>query len=247
MVWTAFLAHGLGVTLPLRVPFTLGLAVWYLYAGDRISDAAWGRASEERHTFHHNYRRFFISVAVAATPLMLALIEHLPSAVRAGWLLLSFPLMAYLLAVHVLNLRLTKEPLVAVFFATAVGLPVLIQAGGISGLAKGAVVVFGFLCWLNCVAVARWERSLQTADRLTAWLARHFQLAATLSICSAMPLLTTLQTAPLAWAIVAAAICLLLLDASRDHLEATTLRALADASLLTPFAVWPIEKLLTAR
>ena len=246
VLWTAFLAHQAGVALPLRVPATLGLAVWYVYAGDRISDAFQGRAAEERHGFHKEHQRAFAFAALAAAPMLVLLIAWLPPAIRVGWLLLSLPLIAYFLAVHLVRFQVTKEPLVAVFFAAGAGLPVLLQRNSLGHLAAWSLVGFGCVCWLNCVAVARWEGSLRAADPATAWLGDHFQVAAALTICTALPLLVTAQTAPIAWATVTAAGCLLLLDMSREHLESTALRALADASLLTPLVAWPLAKLLMA-
>ena len=240
-VWTCFLAHQFQLALPFTAPLALALAVWLLYAADRMLDAARGEAAEERHRFHHSHRRGFLLCATAGAVCLLFLVARLPGALRLGWLLLAVPLAVYVSAVHALQLRrFSKEPLVAIFFASAVSMPLLTNPGAAKGDALLSAAVFAGLCWLNCAAIARWERTLRAADAFTAMMGRHFAVAAGLGICFALPLLLSRHSLGTACAAMAAAALLVLVDQSGNHLPQTVRRALADAALLTPLIVWPL-------
>ncbi len=247
-VWTAFLAHQLRLDLSFAVPLALGLAVWLLYAADRIHDATAGEIAEERHRFHLVHRRGFMAGGAAVSLLLALLVAHLPYALRQGWLLLSAPLFLYLAVVHLLRLRrFSKEPLVALFFAAAVTMPLLASQARSGKTIFLTALAFGCLCWLNCTAIARWEQTLCATDICTAWLGRHFALGAALTVCLAMPLIALGHTAAVGIAAMAAAACLLLLDRRGRHLARTTRRGLADAALLTPIVVWPVLNLFKLR
>ena len=251
-VWTAFVAHAFRVALPWTSPAALALAVWLLYAADRVSDAAHGTMLQERHRFHHQYQGRFSVAALCVLPLLGVLIVHLPRALRTGWLLMVVPMGAYVAAVHVLHLRrVPKEVLVACFFATAVVMPTLVS-GRVRPLQSAtAAVVFGVLCWINCVGIARWEHTPAAAmDPVTAWLSFHFErvavvLAVVLSVTAAA-LVAHHQAGcgAVCAAAASAVLLLLLLERSRFRLSANVLRALADAALLTPLLLWPAVSLV---
>ncbi len=155
------------------------------------------------------------------------------------WLGLSVPLLLYAGAVHLLRLRsMPKELLVGLFFAVAVVMPACIgQARLLPLLFQGGL--FGSLCWLNCIAIARWQaveapvwqRSAASGSvRLRSLLLLLLAgCAAALAVC---PLLIVLPIA-------LAAFVLLLLNEQRRCIEPVRLRALADAALLTPLLVLP--------
>lgn len=247
-MWTAFLAHQFRLGIPSIAPVALGLAVWLLYVGDRIRDAASGEIAEERHRFHFLHCRGFTVVAVLVATMLVLLVVRLPHALRHGWFLLGVPLCVYLAAVHLLRLRrVSKEPLVAMFFAAGVTMPLLASRAVVSNTILLIFVAFGCLCWLNCIAIARWEQALSAADVCTAWLGRHFGFAVALTGCLATPLLRLGCAEPVGFAVWASATCLLLLDQHGRHLARTTRRALADAALLTPAVVWPVLALLKLR
>ena len=256
-LWCVFLARCFDVRLPAVVPAALALAVWMFYAADRVSDAARGErdavaihALAERHVFHHRYRYAFVVGGAASLPLLFTLMTGLPAGVRNAWLLLAVPLLLYVLAVHALHLHhVPKEPLVGVFFAAATALPVWIFGHVSLHVLAPAAIAFGFLCWLNCIAIARWESTPPDAmDWCTGLLARHLEQAAALAGLLAATLMyaSTRHTAAALAAFLSAG-AILLLDQLRERVGQTHLRALADAALLTPFAVWPLFWLLTPR
>ena len=239
-LWTAFLTRQFHTHLPFAATLALALAVWVLYVADRVHDAAKGDLLQARHRFHLLYRHQLLLGAVLAGCVVLLLLTRLPASLRTAWLLLALPLAVYVLAVHVLHLcRVPKEPLVAVFFATAAALPVLVS-GGAAGMALTlAASSFGLVCWLNCAAIARWEGMLLAADPLTRWLGAHLDAGAWLVALLMAPALFMRGSTAVAVASLTAAACLVQLHRKRDLLSPETLRALADAALLTPLVVWP--------
>ena len=241
-LWTVFTARCFEVRLPWTVPAALSLAVWMLYAADRLADASHGAgAMQERHWFHREHRFAFVCCLFAAVPLMVALLFAMPADVRNAWMLMSLPMAIYAGAVHLLRLpRLPKEHLVGVFFAVAVSLPVLVARGfGPHGIANAAVA-FGAVCWMNCVAIARWEQETQT-DGMTLWAAKRFPLAACV-LCVLCMLLPVVRGGHVlfGFACVLALVALVLMDRARRGISPLVLRSLADAALLTPLLLWPL-------
>ncbi len=237
-LWTIFFARSFGVALPWVVPAALALAVWMLYALDRTADAAAGHeALAERHHFHHHHRFAFIGTVLGAVPVLALMIALLPSALRTAWLLLALPLAIYVAAVHILRLRrLPKEHLVALFFAVATMMPVVASRSVAAVRLIPAMAAFGAICWLNCIAIVRWEHTpASTLDSVTAWSAAHFR---DVIIAVLLAMLPSIPWQPeIAITCAASALLLLLLENTRP--SAATLRALADAALLTPLVVLP--------
>jgi hypothetical protein len=104
-----------------------------------------------------------------------------------------------------------------------------------------AGVLFAVLCWLNCVAIERWEGRgalSPLAHDSTLWAARHLGcLLVSGALASAgLGLLGRSHTSYslLALSLAAAFALLKLLEANRRYLSVEALRILADAALLTP-------------
>lgn len=240
-LWTAFTAASFHLALPWTAPAALAVAVWMLYAADRLSDARQqAEPLRERHRFHAQHARAFAIAIACAAFVLCVLITQLPQALRTAWLLLAVPLLAYVAAVHVLHGRVPKEALVGVFFGSATLAPSLLEHRGVTPLISAAL--FGVLCWLNCVFIARAEGAIHSAAHgLTAWAVRHFHTAcmvlACMALCAAMLVPHAL---PRAGAILLSSLLLLALDRVRAATDAVRLRALADAALLTPLLIWPL-------
>ncbi len=241
-LWTVLVARVFRVALPWTAPLALAVAVWMLYAADRLADAAAGKAFEERHRFHQQHSTAFAICWLACAPVLLALVLHLPHALRDGWLLLAVPLAAYVGAVHALRLgQVPKEPLIAVFFGMAVAMPVISSDLLPPGL-LAAVVIFALLCWLNCAAIAAWESPWSGyLDPSTYWLGRHFIASSAVAVLAASWI--AFQHDPSRWIGIAAAtslVLLLILQQQRSRMSRTHVRALADLALLTPVIVLPL-------
>lgn len=214
----------------------LALAVWLFYVGDRVLDAARAAAGplQARHLFHARHRRSFGLAAAVALPILALLVLRLPGPVRAAWLWLALPMAIYALAIHRWTVRrMPKELVVSVMFAVAVSLPALLESPGHVDAAVGRGALFAAVCWVNCVAIARWEgvwRGVAAAS--TAWGARHLRELCAGVACASVLLAGLLGPASLYCGLSAA--LLLLLDIRRHRVDAVALRGLADACLLTP-------------
>jgi len=237
-LWTIFLADAVHAPLPWTAPLALALAVWIFYAADRMSDARGASSDlEERHRFHARHRHGFLIAISFAVPFLAALVISLPTEIRTAWLLLVLPLCGYAAAVHWLKLRVPKEMIVGLFFASAVAAPSILQAP--DPMQATVAVAFGVLCWLNCVGIARAERA--ATGRVTGWLVQNFR-AVTVTFAVAVLLSATMleQARDALLAVAVAAALLHLLDHLEPHLSPLRTRALADAALLTPILLWPM-------
>ncbi|MGI4855155.1 MAG: hypothetical protein ACRYF4_14050 [Janthinobacterium lividum] len=246
-LWTCFLAHEVFQKQTAAVPAALALAVWLLYAGDRVYDTIRGEDRQERHRFLFQHRgSLYVAAAVVAAALA-GLMRWLPPHLRTAWLLLALPLGLYAAAVHLLQVRVPKEPLVAIFFGLATTLPLFASRSAPWGTLAPIAVGFGLVCWLNCAAIARWEATLAEADGCTRWLGRYFPSASPSLVLLTAPLLLLPHTVGIGLSLMASAACLSAVDRLRLRFESTTLRALADLSLLTPLVVWPLLASLKMR
>jgi ABC-type phosphate transport system permease subunit len=136
-----------------------------------------------------------------------------------------------------------KEHLVAVFFAVGCFLPVLLAAQTFAVVA--AMCLFGALCWLNCVALARWERVPRSAmDAGTAWAAAHLREACVALFCCCALLLAVPGAHAIALPVALSCAGLVFLDIARTRMQPVPMRAAADAVLLTPLLLWPLLPLI---
>jgi hypothetical protein len=239
-VWTMYVARCFNVTLPWSATAALAIAVWMLYAADRLADAARGTNLRQRHHFHQLHRHAFLGGMVGAVPVLILLLVMMPPLLRMAWMLQALPLAFYVAAVHAWQLpRVPKEHLVGIFFAVTCFMPALLSQW--SPAAVAGLLLFGTLCWLNCAALARWEGSPSTTlDTGTAWAAQHLRMACFfLSAIAALTLL--LWHRPwIVSAVVLGCFALSLLDGMQRRMKPIHLRALADAALLTPLLLWPV-------
>ena len=239
-LWTVLFARVFQVWLPWTAPLALALAVWMLYAADRIADAAAGKGFEERHRFHQRHRVAIAFCWLCCAPVLLLLVLGMPHGLRDGWLLLGVPLAVYVGAVHVLQLHpLPKEPLIGLFFGVAVAMPLLCSGVPPLHLAPDALL-FALLCWMNCAAITTWEvQPNGYLDPVTRFLGRQLAASAVviilLSLCLA---LGQAASRPISVAVIAGAALLLTLRQHRTRLSQTHVRALADAALVAPVAAW---------
>jgi hypothetical protein len=255
----AFLSvAGVPLTLPsARWPVTfLGLATWLCYVGDRTQDARSSvepAALRDRHRFYGNWWRSrprsllaLISVATLACASSGLLGLSLPLLV--DYIALTLASLLYFAWVHSGRERtarvLAKEAAVAIIFALGCILPAWSIAGAAlrSQLAP-AGVLFAVLCWLNCVAIERWEGRDAVnvhAHASTHWAARHLSALLIASAFGAAALAVFRHSVgrPTALAPYLASAFLLLaaLERFRHRLTVDSLRIFADVALLTPLA-----------
>ncbi|HEV2273612.1 MAG TPA: hypothetical protein VGR96_05570 [Acidobacteriaceae bacterium] len=265
-LWCWFFARAMRLRIPLLAALLLAGATWLFYVADRILDGFGGPSSElrERHTFHARHRRAFIVASlVLAGPLAWMILTRMYFQTLRDEVFLSVFALLYLLLVHVAGRFarigrsgwLPKELAVGVLFAAATAVPSWSRMGRYPDLAKErlavAVVLFAVLCWVNCVAIEKWETVRPVAfDRLpraakhpsTRWACTHLQFIVSIFALSSMAAAFLAPTSGLRDIYLAALLSsgfLLALDARRSAFTPFSLRIAADAALLTPLAFFP--------
>lgn len=243
VVWTWFAGRAMAVRLRWLDLAATFVAVWVLYAADRLLDArgiAEGNLHgiEERHLFHHLWRRKFFLGMIAASAALAAMLTQLQAAELRHYVLIGAILALWLVVIHTSARPLPKEFAVGLFFAAAIFVPVEVRAPGMRLELLCAASLVAALCTLNCLFILAWEhpwgagaeanRATRAAARLVVPLA-----VGVILLCGAGLLLRV------SWSGVPATCCaslvfLLVLDSNRTRIARTTLRALADVALLTP-------------
>ncbi len=170
------------------------LAVWMLYAADRLLDARplWrgvvdpaaelplaklaaaemaAAELEDRHHFHYRHRKAFLAVIAAASPFVAVLLRRVAAPVRNPLFALAGVLACWLLVIHVPwgarsgGRRLPKEFAVGCFFSAATFAPTFVRLPPGSALLLYLGLMFAGLCSLNCLFLFRWEHPLRTRGR----------------------------------------------------------------------------------
>ena len=230
-LWLCFVAQAAHTALPPLLAPALFLAVWILYAADRLLDTARlldMAALEPRHYFHRRHRTVFLAGMATATIALSLLLAR--TRLPPAYLPLIAILLAWFAAVHLpsvpASVRLPKELVTGLIFSAAIFAP---ELPGHLALALS----FALLCTLNCAWIHAWETP-QPTHFITRFLLRSLpQLTAAL-------VLLLLRPNPVTLAIATAAGILLVLNHHRRQLRPTTLRAAADLALLTPILFWPL-------
>jgi len=245
VAWTSFIARVSHVRLPATSLAAMGIAVWILYAADRLLDArllasptAPSDTLEARHFFHHRHWKPFLTGIVLCSIAMIPLLLDIPFAAIRLYLIEGSLLVGWFLLIHATRsaLRLPKELAVGLFFAAAVFIPTVARNPALRLPLILPAILFAALCSLNCLFIYHWEHE-QTgiptcAHPTTRFALSHLPwLSAALATAS---LLATLKHSPIAAACALSTLVLALLNYSRHHLHRTTLRATADLALLTP-------------
>jgi hypothetical protein len=251
-LWTWFIARASHVRLPPSAPIAMALAVWILYAADRLLDARHlndpHSELEARHFFHHRHRpAFLVGITLAALALA-ALLPSLPARSIHLYLVEGALLTGWFLVLHAtpVSHRLPKEIAVGLFFAAAVFIPTVARQPALRPSLLPAAALFAALCGLNCLFIYAWEHETPGTIERPA----HPTTLLALAHLPSLTILTTTAAAALALLHVSssrlipaacglAALLLLLLDRNRDKLSRTNLRAAADLALLTPILLLP--------
>jgi len=234
-LWFALFSRVFHADVLIVPAVALAVAVWILYAADRLSDAHRNDSIlKARHYFHAAHRHEFLFAIAFAFPVLGALLVRMPAPLRMAWMLMGIPLVLYAAAVHIFRWRIYKEILVGIFFSTTIAMPAFLVDHSASLLLSA--ILFGMLCWLNCVVIARAEDApAHDMDALTAWSTQHLRtVAATLTIAALIGAFALPNARAVLLPIAFSSALFLLLDTKAAHLSAVTTRALADAVLLTP-------------
>jgi len=258
-VWTIAVASAVGLRLPWESPAAMFVAVWMLYAADRLLDArpfpggAPAPEIEERHRFHHRHRRAFLTGIAISAFILIALLRRIDPPAMRLYALLATLLAAWFLIIHARPLpgddahRLPKELAVGIFFPAAVFIPTVARLPQLRLDLLPIAVLLAATCSLNCLFLYAWEHpgNRSHAHWSTRWATRHLVAltwtvaALSLTLILASPLLGAsaqlhLGTTSLTSCILTSSLLLLLLHHLRNRLHPLHLRALADLVLLTP-------------
>lgn len=254
--WTWFVAFAYGIILPWTSILSMFLAVWMLYAADRLLDARTsqpGSGLEERHHFHHHYRKRFLSSLILLSMILAALLFRLTHVELKLFSALGALLFAYFFLIHVWPFqsagfsaktnRLPKEFAVGAFFSAAIFIPTVARVtSAYASLLTGAIL-FALVCTLNCLYVYSWEHGgdLSGAHWTTEFAVQHKNavIFVTLTACAAVALWPYASRGPALTALACglSLLCFLILHVFRQRTSAIHLRASVDLALLLPLPV----------
>jgi hypothetical protein len=253
VMWQLLFAECFRVKMNRAATVLLPLTVWLIYAADRWLDAVNGRCETRRHRFYHAHWRALLPVWVCALAFAgwLSCAQLPPELFHAG-LLLSAAVGVYLIAVHAAPERirtlLPKEATVGVLFAAGTSIGTWEKIRTVADV--GTVVVFSALCWINCMAIERWEQrdawaEIEMPERGKGWIAeRQFPIAVASFCAGLLALIVFAGHRPLLGAAEAASAGgLILLDRTSARFSRDALRVLADVALMSPVLILPIARL----
>lgn len=259
-LWTYFVAHCAAVPLPRTAPTPMFLAVWMLYATDRLLDARLLDTNtaapdiEERHRFHHRHKSSFLIGILCASVALAMLLRYLDPAALRLYALLACLLFAYFFLIHIYRSpthRLPKELAVGLFFPAAVFIPTVARAPYLRLALAPSALLFAAVCTLNCLYLYAWEHpgSRESAHWTTRFATQHLRALSILTALAAC-LVGAVQvhiegSRPLVLLALASglsATLLLFLHAQRYRLSPIRLRAAADLALLTPLVLLPFAR-----
>ncbi|MDP9052459.1 MAG: hypothetical protein M3O31_17330 [Acidobacteriota bacterium] len=251
-IWTWFIARSSHIELPLAAPAAMVLAVWILYAADRLLDAARAPASEleARHLFHHRYRRAFLAGIAIAAAVLAALLPSLSHAAIRLYLIEGTLLFAWFFILHVIlhatdsAHRLPKEIAVGLFFSAAVFIPTVARDPALRVALLPPAFLFAISCSLNCLFIYAWEHDLpgiDTAHATTRLALAHLPALAVSAALAGAALACTAAPAakPIAAACTLAVLNLLALHYTRSQRSRIDQRVSADLALLAPILLLP--------
>jgi len=256
-LWTWFVAAAVHVYLPIGAPAAMALAVWMLYAADRLLDSLQhDQELEARHRFHHKHRPAFLTGIAIDSVLLSGLLYHMLPGARRLYALLGSMLFAWFLLIHARGLpgrdahRLPKEIAVGICFPAAVFIPTVARFPALRLPLLPHATLFAAVCSLNCLFIYAWEHpdARPRAHWTTRYATRHLTAftAAVLIAAITIAAMTGIKHKgpwPLALACALSALALLALNRYRSRIQPITLRAAADLALLTPLLFLPFLKL----
>ncbi len=254
-LWTYFVARCCQLALPWTAPAAMFLAVWMLYATDRLLDARHGNTPEleERHRFHHRHKNGFLAGIVCASIALACLLPRVEPAALRLYALLASLLFAYFFLIHIYPSnasltsgphRLPKELAVGLFFPAAIFIPTVARAPQLRLPLLPAAFLFTAVCTLNCLYLYAWEHpgNRSSAHWTTRFATHNLPLLTLLTVAVAFLSAILRENLLLALACGLSAAILLALHAQRHRLTAIHLRATADLALLTPLLLLPFTR-----
>jgi hypothetical protein len=233
VLWQILFARCFHAAVNVLAAVLLMLAVWLIYAADRVLDAWHDSCRLPRHDFYRRHWRAVLPIwsVILAIAGWLAW-TGLPSSLLLEGLILLAVVILYFGAVHLapsaIRRKFPKEAAVAVLFA--LGATVATWNEVRSAADVETILLFSCLCWINCVAIEQWESGEAGWPIGAAALA--VGLAAVVLLHQHRPVLSSAEAA--------SALAFVFLDRGRNYFTADALRVLADVALLSPLLFLPI-------
>jgi len=231
VLWQILFARCFKVPADALAVVLLLATVWLIYAADRTLDAWRGDCHSPRHEFYRRHWRELVPVWMTILGFTAWLTAaRLPQGLFLNGLILLAAVGVYFTLVHASVLRTHKEAAVGVLFALGAS---LVAWGKVKTPADvTTILLFSGLCWMNCIAIQKWE-----GEKLD-WSP---SIAALVVACAAVALLYANRPV-LGGAELASAFGFLLLDRVRPRLSADAVRVLADVALLSPVFFLPMVR-----
>jgi len=226
----------------------LFLTAWLIYLADRWADTyslQEGGLRSLRHEFCLNYRQIWIS-AVAVVALIDAWViwRNLNAEIFLAGAAIGALASIYLVLNHSLGGAWRPLPLkeLAIGFLFAAGTLVsLFPVRPITGSLVISGIAFAWLCTLNCINIAFWERELDQEQRKVSFATRYPNLHAHLgkleiafALAFGLAAIIWRNAVPVLLCAGASSLLLALLHSFRERIARDQRVALADLVLLTP-------------
>jgi len=251
-LWVWFIAAANHIRLPFSSIAAMFIAVWMLYAADRLLDtrsldsqSRQEQHLEARHYFHHRHRSAFLMGILLASAALAPLLLRLSTEAIHLYLILGGLLFGYFILIHATRSahRFPKEIAVGIFFAAATFIPTVARQPELRLPLLPSAFLLATLCSLNCLFIYAWEHDPQRASApdhpthaTTRFALRHLPIFAVAIVLTAAGLAIFYHRAPwpIPFAVAISAALLLVLHNRRHHIYPLTLRAAADLVLLAP-------------
>lgn len=239
----------------------MALAVWMLYAGDRLMDVRLldidptrHEELEARHYFHLRYRAAFLIGILLASLALAGLLPQLDAAAIRLYLILGGLVAGYFILIHATSSatvqekvahRLPKEIAVGLCFAAATFIPTVARRPDLRLALLPPALLFASVCSVNCLFIYAWEHEDRRVNRLTHAITRVAlrNLVSLTTVLAGASIVLALFDRRVPSAIPSAsalsAVILLVLHCRRHAFARTTLRAAADLALVTPILLFP--------
>lgn len=222
MLWTWSIAWSNRTEVPLSSILAMGVAVWILYAADRLLDSrvldsrvrniAPHRTQpsceqqplpcsvvdlEERHRFHYRYRRFFLASLLLAFVVLGGLLPTLTPTPLRLYAFLGVLLLGWFAIIHAAHdsarRRVPKELGVGIFFSAATFIPTIARHPDLRVPLLPVALLFAALCSLNCLFIYSWEHPCPSEAHPSTQLALRHLPALAIGIAAATGVLLFLD------------------------------------------------------
>ncbi len=231
VLWQIFFARCFAAPFDGVAALLLIATVWLIYSADRTLDAWRGECHSPRHEFYRRHWKRVAPVWLAVLGLAAWIAQAFlsPSLFRRGSILFV-AVVVYFCFVHFVRRAWPKEAAVGVLFALGASLVAWSKVKTLADIAT--ILLFSGLCWINCVAIQKWEGEGRD------WS----PCAASLGLAGAAAVLLYAHRPLLGGAEMASAFGFVWLGWVRPRLSADALRVLADVALLSPMLFLPVMR-----